>query len=150
MANTFTNLLYHVVFSTKQREPLIRDTWRSELYPYLGGIVRNERGTLLEAGGTADHVHLLLKLPASVALADMLRLIKANSSKWINESAFSPGVFAWQTGYGAFSFSESQAPAVSRYIENQVEHHRAQSFQEEFVALLERHGVAYDPRHLWD
>jgi REP element-mobilizing transposase RayT len=150
MANTLTNLLYHVVFSTKQREPLIRDKWKSELYPYLGGIVRKERGTLLEAGGTADHVHLLLKLPASIAIADMLRLIKANSSKWINESEFSPGAFAWQAGYGAFSVSESQAPAVGRYIQNQVEHHRAQSFQEEFVALLERHGVAYDPRHLWD
>jgi REP element-mobilizing transposase RayT len=150
MANTFTNLLYHVVFSTKQREPLIRDKWKSELYPYLGGIIRNERGTLLEAGGTADHVHLLLKLPASLAIADMLRLIKANSSKWINENEFSRGSFAWQTGYAAFSVSESQAPAVRRYILNQVEHHRGQSFQEEFVALLERHGIAYDPQRLWD
>jgi REP element-mobilizing transposase RayT len=150
MANTFTNLLYHVAFSTKGREPLIRDEWRSQLYSYLGGIVRNERGTLLEAGGPADHVHLLMKLPASVAVADILRLIKTNSSKWVNENEFSPGVFAWQTGYGAFSVSESQAPAVGRYIQNQVEHHRGQSFQEEFVALLKRHGVAYDPQHLWD
>ncbi|HUY92431.1 MAG TPA: IS200/IS605 family transposase [Pirellulales bacterium] len=150
MAHTFTNLLYHIVFSTKEREPLIRDTWKSELYAYLGGIVRNERGILLQAGGTADHVHLLLKLPASVAVADMLRLIKANSSKWVNESGMSPGAFAWQTGYGAFSVSESQAPAVDRYIQNQVDHHRGQSFQEEFVALLQRHGVVFDPRYLWD
>ena len=107
MANTFTNLLYHVIFSTKGREPLIRDTWRSQLFAYVGGVVRNERGILLQAGGTADHLYLLLKLPASVAVADMLRLIKANSSKWVNESAFSPGAFAWQTGYGAFSVSES-------------------------------------------
>jgi len=98
---------------------------------------------------TADHVHLLMKLPASVAIAEILRLIKANSSKWVNESELSPGAFGWQMGYGAFSVSESQAPAVDRYIHNQVEHHRGQSFQEEFVALLERHGVAYDPRHLW-
>ncbi|HUY90926.1 MAG TPA: IS200/IS605 family transposase [Pirellulales bacterium] len=149
MANTFTNLLYHVVFSTKGREPLIRDNWRDELYAYVGGVVRNERGTLIQAGGTADHVHLLMKLPASAAIADMLRLVKANSSKWANESAFSRGAFAWQTGYAAFSVSESNAPAVGRYIRNQVEHHRGLSFQEEFVALLQRHGVAYDPRYLW-
>ena len=85
-----------------------------------------------------------------MAVADMLRLIKTNSSKWINVSEFSPGAFAWQTGYGAFSVSESQAPAVGRYIQNQVEHHRRQSFQEEFVALLQRHGVEYNPQYLWD
>ena len=150
MAGTFTNLLCHVVFSTKRREPLIRDAWKGQLHAYIGGIIRNERAILLRAGGTADHVHLLMKLPASAAVADMLRIIKTNSSKWVNESGVSPGAFAWQTGYGAFSVSESQVPGVDRYIQKQVEHHRGQSFQEEFIVLLKRHGFVYDPRYLWD
>jgi REP-associated tyrosine transposase len=118
MANTFTNLLYHVVFSTKGREALIRDDWRNKLHAYMSGIVRQERGTPLRAGGTADHVHLLIRLPASVAVADMLRLVKANSSKWANETGVAIGTFAWQTGYAAFSVSESQVAVVDRYIEN--------------------------------
>jgi putative transposase len=150
MANSFTNLLYHLVFSTKDREPLIRDDWRDKLYAYLGGIVREERGILIQGGGTADHVHLLIKLPPSAAVADLLRLVKANSSKWANETGAAVGKFAWQAGYGAFSVSESQAPDVKHYIQNQAAHHRGRSFQEEFVALLERHGIDYDPRYLWN
>lgn len=102
----------------------------------------------LEIGGVEDHVHLLAKFKASVSVSDMLRLIKANSSKWANERM--DGEFAWQEGYAAFSVSESQVVPVRRYIRNQVQHHRRQSYQEEFVALLERHGVDYDPRYLWD
>jgi REP element-mobilizing transposase RayT len=150
MGNTYANLLYHAVFSTKDREPLIDERWQDDLYAYMGGIVRGSRGTLLKSGGVADHVHLLLKLPASVAIADMLRLVKANSSNWVRDSKLVIGKFAWQAGYGAFTVSKSQVPDVERYIQNQAAHRRGRSFQEEFLALLERHGIEYDPRYLWD
>jgi REP element-mobilizing transposase RayT len=148
MPNTYTNLLYHIVFSTKDRAPLITDNFKEELYKYTSGIIRDEGGVKLECGGIEDHIHLLAKFKPSVSVSDMLRLIKANSSKWANERI--DGEFAWQEGFAAFSVSESQVVPVRRYIRNQVQHHRKQTYQEEFVALLERHGVEYDPRYLWD
>lgn len=149
MPSTYSNLLYHIVFSTKDRAPLISDEIKEELYRYMAGIAREEGGTLLEIGGIEDHVHLLAKFKPSIAVSDMLRLIKTNSSKWMHEEKGHPR-FGWQEGYAAFSVSESQVVAVRRYIRNQAVHHRRQSFQEEFVAMLERHGVEYDPRYLWD
>ncbi len=149
MPNTYTNLLYHIVFSTKNREPLITDDLTEELYKYIGGIIRAEGGVQLEIGGIADHVHILAKFKPSLSVSDMLRLIKANSSKWANEDK-SKNRFAWQEGFSAFSVSESQVVPVTRYIRNQEQHHRRQTYQEELVALLERHGVEYDPRYLWD
>ena len=148
MPNTYTNLLYHIVFSTKDRAPLITENLKEELYKYTSGIIRDEGGVNLEIGGIEDHIHLLAKFKASVSVSDMLRLIKANSSKWANERT--QGEFAWQEGYAAFTVSESQVVPVRRYIRNQVQHHRRQSYKEEFVALLERHGVEYDPKYLWD
>ncbi len=148
MPNTYTNLLYHIVFSTKDRAPLIAENLKEELYKYVGGIIRDEGGVKLESGGVENHIHLLAKFKASVSVSDMLRLIKANSSKWANERT--QGEFAWQEGYAAFSVSESQVVPVQRYIRNQVQHHRKQTYQQEFVALLDRHGVEYDPKYLWD
>jgi putative transposase len=149
MASTFTNLLYHIVFSTKHREPLITTVVRPELYRYLGGIVRGEGGTLLEMGGMPDHIHLVTKFKADTSVAQMLRTIKAGSSKWANER---PGAlrFGWQAGYAAFSVSESQVASVIEYVRSQEQHHRKMSFQEEYVALLKRHGIDYDERYLWD
>jgi putative transposase len=147
--NTYMNLLYHIVFSTKERAPLITEDLKEELYSYIGGIIRAEGGVQLEIGGMPDNIHILAKLKPSLAVSDNLRLIKANSSKWTNEGK-SKSRFAWQEGFAAFSVSESQADPVTQYIRNQEEHHRRQSYQEEFISLLERHGVEYDPRYLWD
>jgi putative transposase len=150
LPSSYTHLLYHLVFSTKERRPLITPVLREELYPYMGGIVRNQRGILLEIGGMADHVHLVTRFRADVSVADIVRLIKANSSKWINERPDLISEFAWQTGYGAFTVSESQLSVVRHYVQNQEEHHRKLTFQEEFVSLLKKHGIEYDERYLWE
>ena len=149
MASTLTNLLYHVVFSTKGRLPLITGEIRDPLYRYIGGIIRNQGGTLIEIGGVADHVHLLARFPASKAVSDMLRDVKSDSSGWINQERRHER-FGWQTGYGAFTVSQSQVRTVRRYIRRQEEHHRRTSFKEELIALLEKHEIEYDERYLWD
>jgi REP element-mobilizing transposase RayT len=148
MATTYINLLYHLVFSTKGRRPLIQPAICDELYAYMGGIVRAKGGVLLEIGGMPDHVHLVVKLPADLALAELLRVVKSNSSKWVNDRRGRGNPFAWQTGYPAFTVSESQLLRLRRYVQDQEAHHGRQSFQEELVALLERHGIEYDPRYL--
>jgi putative transposase len=148
MANTFTNLLCHIVFSTKDRIPAIYGEMRERLYEYMGGIVRGEGGVLLEIGGVPDHVHLLTKLKSDMAVAEMVRLVKSNSSKWLNESEASKARFEWQTGYGAFSVSESQMRKVRQYIRNQESHHAKVSFRDELIGLLKKHGIEYDERYL--
>ena len=151
MPHSYTNLLYHLVFSTKDRRPLIDETLRPRLYEYLGGVIRGLSGIVLEIGGIADHVHLLAKLRQDRAVSDILRDLKANSSGWVNDCKLAaPGSFAWQTGYGAFTVSESQIKKVKQYIRNQEAHHHKTTFEEEFVALLRAHGIAYDPKHLWN
>ena len=151
MASTYTNLLYHVVFSTKHRRPMITPSLETELYKYVGGIVRGEEGKLLEIGGMPDHVHLIARFKADVSVATMLRAVKAGSSKWINERTdHATPRFAWQTGYAAFSVSESQVDAAKAYVRNQKQHHAKLSFRDELVALLQRHGIEYDDRFLLD
>jgi REP element-mobilizing transposase RayT len=145
MAHTYTNLLTHALFSTKDRQPLIRTDMKSDLYAYMGGIITNLRGKPVLINGPNDHVHLLFVLPASLSLADLMEKLKANSSKWANER--SPGrAFSWQTGYTAFSVSQSKLSEVKAYISHQEEHHRKLTYQEEVVALLKKHGVEFDPR----
>ncbi len=148
MATTYSNLLFHLVFGTKHRTPLIAPAWRDDLYSYIGGIVRQRRGTLLAAGGMPDHIHLLVKLPTDLCVAELVRDAKAISSGWRRESA--DAGFGWQTGFGAFTVSESVAPAVVKYIHAQQEHHQAQTFEAEFVELLNRHGIDYNLKYLWD
>ena len=148
--STFTNLLYHIVFSTKYRKPLINLAWQDELYGYIGGIVRNENGTLLNIGGVADHVHLLLKLRATVTISDLLRKVKANSSRWVNERSDMKQRFEWQTGYAAFSVSESQVNRLRDYIDNQAEHHQRTSFKDEFLALLDKHQIDFELKYLFE
>ena len=150
MASTYTNLLYHIVFSTKNREALIVPRLREELYPYIGGIIRGEGGTLLEIGGMPDHIHVVAKFKADPSVALMIKTFKAKSSKWVNERPGRKGRFAWQTGYGAFTVSASQLAKVRQYVRDQEEHHRVVSFKEEFITLLKKHGVEYDERYLWD
>jgi putative transposase len=150
VAGTYTNFLYHFVFSTKNRISLISDNLQQDLYSYIGGIVRGEGGTLLEIGGMSDHVHLLAKLKPTKSVSEMLNRIKSKSSKWMNEEKMKMRKFGWQDGYGALSVSESQIASVRRYIRSQEQHHRRQSFQDEFRALLEKHGIEYEERYLWD
>jgi len=150
MPSTYTNLLYHIVFSTKDRRPYINPKLRTELHPYMGGIIADARGEAIEIGGVEDHVHLLVKLPADLAASDALRLIKSNSSKWAGERPDLVRTFAWQTGYSAFTVSKSQVPSVRKYIKNQVQHHRRLTFKQELVSLLVKHEIEYDRRFLWD
>ena len=138
MPGTHTNLLYHLVFSTKQRLPMITDTLAAE-----GGI-------LLEVGGMPDHIHLLAKIKPTIAISDFLRQFKANSSKWLNEEKLKIKKFGWQDGYGAFTVSRSQVDRVAEYIRNQKTHHANVDFKVEYVELLKRHEVEYEERYLWD
>ena len=149
MSHSFACLLTHAVFSTKDRAPLIGGECRERLWPYLGGIAREIGGKALIVGGTADHAHLLLSLPPTLCAADAMRDLKANSSKWIHETWPDRRDFAWQVGYAIFSVSESSREAVARYIAEQETHHQKMTFQEEFVALLKKHGVEYDERYIW-
>ena len=150
MPSTYTNLLYHIVFSTKDRRPFINAKLREELHPYIGGIILDAGGKPIEIGGIADHVHILAKLPATLALSDALRLIKSNSSKWAGERSDLVRMFAWQTGYAAFTVSKSQARNVREYIQNQERHHRRKTFKQELVSLLKKNDIEYDERYLWD
>lgn len=144
-------LLYHVVFSTKERRPLLQnDRFREEVWAYMAGIAKNLGGFAIRIGGYHDHAHLLVRIPAKTAVSDFVGKLKANTSKHINETRGAALKFHWQDGYGAFSVSPSQQEAVVGYIDRQVEHHRKQSFQEEFLAILKRHEVDYDPRYVWE
>lgn len=147
MSHTYTNLITHNVFSTKDRAGLIKDEIKTELHAYLGGLVRELKGKPLKINGMSDHVHILATLPPTVSTADAMRFIKANSSKWVSEK-FNQA-FEWQKGYGAFSVSRSGMDAVAEYIENQVEHHQKRDFREEFKALLRKYEVDFDEKFLW-
>ncbi|HYM59933.1 MAG TPA: IS200/IS605 family transposase [Thermoanaerobaculia bacterium] len=148
MPSTHTSLLYHLVFSTKNREPWFDSEWRQRVHAYLGGCIRTAGGVAKEVGGTADHVHLLVSLGPTHRICDVLRDIKQESSEWLHKE-MRRTAFAWQEGYGAFSVSASGSSRVQTYIRNQESHHRRSSFQQEYRTLLERHGVAFDERYLW-
>jgi REP element-mobilizing transposase RayT len=148
MSSTHLSLHYHVVFSTKERLPLIDQEWRERLHAYIGGIVRDLGGVPECVGGTADHVHLLIGLKATHRLCDVLRDIKVSSSKWIHETQMLP-IFSWQDGYGAFTVSDGRREAVKRYIRNQEAHHQTRAFEEEYLTFLRQAGVEFDERYLW-
>jgi REP element-mobilizing transposase RayT len=150
MPQSFASLTYHIIFSTKSRAPLLTGELVPRLYDYIGGILKPNDGILLAAGGMPDHVHLLTSLGRETSVAVAVRLIKANSSKWIHETFPEHRSFAWQTGYGAFTVSYSNMSSVKCYIAGQVEHHRTVTFQEEFREFLKRHGIECDERYIWD
>lgn len=147
MSSTHLSLHYHLVFGTKDHEPLIASVWRDRLHAYLGGVIRTLDGVPEAIGGVADHVHLLVGLRATHTLADVLREIKSVSSAWVHKDV-GVGSFAWQEGYGAFTVSSSQLETVRAYIQQQEEHHRTRTFREEYLALLQRSGVEFDERYL--
>jgi REP element-mobilizing transposase RayT len=142
--HSFTSSLLHCVWSTKRREPLLNSELRERLWPYLGGIAKENRMKALAIGGVADHVHMLVSLPPTISAAKAVQLLKGNSSKWIHETFPHLRSFEWQEGYGAFSIGVSAVDATVSYIRNQDVHHRTQSFREEFLTMLRRHGFDYD------
>ena len=147
MSSTFLSLHYHIVFSTKDRRPIIADAWRDRLFEYLGGTVNGLKGFTQGVGGTADHVHLLVGLKSTHCLADFMRELKKASSLWVHETIGSPS-FAWQEGYGAFTVSATARDQVKQYIANQAEHHRVKTFREELEELLQRAGIEYEDKWL--
>ncbi|MDQ3929407.1 MAG: IS200/IS605 family transposase [Chloroflexota bacterium] len=149
MSHTYTYLATHIIFSTKDRLPTITPDFKPKLWAYMNGIISNIGGKALAINGMADHTHLLVLLPPTVATAEALRALKANSSKWVHENYHEQSKFAWQNGYAAFSVSKSGIEEVVRYIENQKEHQRKFSYQDELLALLHKHGIEYDPRYIW-
>ena len=150
MAQSLSRILLHVVFSTVERRPFLRDPHqRDELHRYLGGIL-NERGCAsILVGGTEDHVHLVFALSRTATVAETIKEVKRSSAVWIKRRPPNQADFAWQAGYGAFSLGYSQLEATRAYVANQEEHHRKRSFQDEFRALLEKYQVAYDEDHVW-
>ena len=149
MANTYTALHYHVIFSTKNREPwLVRDI-EQRVWGFIGGFACAHKMTALQVGGVEDQVHALVTAPPTIAPFQIAQFLKGGSSKWIHEEFTAPRNFGWQDGYGAFTVSKSKIPDTITYIQNQREHHRKKTFQEEFLALLKKHRVEYDERYLW-
>lgn len=150
MGHSYTNLLVHIITVTKGREPLIPPELRPRLDDYIGGIMRAERCVLLAAGGMPDHSHRFVRMHPSVSVSDLMRVVKSRSSGWARDTIPAMRGFGWQEGHGSFSVSQSGADTVRAYIAGQEEHHRGLSFEGEFVAFLDRHGIGYDPRYLWE
>jgi putative transposase len=149
MSHSYVSNLMHCPFSTKERYPWIDCDLESRLWPYIGGIAREHRMKALAIGGVLDHVHALLSLPSTMSFAKAVQLIKGGSSKWIHDEFRHLRKFEWQEGYGAFSVSASQVARTIAYIERQKEHHRKRTFKEEFITLLDKHHVVYDPRYVF-
>ena len=148
MSHTSGNILLHVIISTHGRRPQIKQNFRADLLAYLGGIIREMHGSALIINGAPDHVHMLIRIRPAHSAAEIVRVAKANSSRWVHENWARD--FAWQTGYGVFSVSESNVAKVKKYIADQEEHHRKHTFQEEFVAFLKKNTVAYDEKYIWN
>lgn len=149
MANTFTQIHIHAVFTVQNRECIIGNQWKDELYKYISGTIQNHNHKLLTFNGMPDHIHVLFGMRPSQSLSDLLQDIKGNSSKWINERKFVRGKFSWQEGYGAFSYSKSQLPQVIQYIESQQEHHKRKTFLEEYKELLQTFDVEFDEHYIF-
>jgi len=150
VAGKYLSLLVHFTWSTAEREPWLETDMREYLYSYIGGIMNNKNAKLISAGGMFDHIHLYASMPSTISIADFVNAVKANSSRWIHEYSSRLRSFAWQEGYGAFSVSKSEERKIVRYISNQEDHHRKRTFKEELIALLEKHGIAYDKHYIWN
>ena len=150
MANTYTQLYFHIVFAVKGRSNYISEQWKDELYKYISGIIANKNQKLMIVNGMPNHIHLLIGTKPNCNLSDLIRDIKANSSKWINEKKFTNFHFEWQTGFGAFTVSQSVVPNVIEYIKNQEEHHRKKTFKEEYVEFLKAYQIDFKDEYLFD
>lgn len=149
MANTYTQIQIQVVFAVQNRECIILDAWKEELYKYISGIIQNHNHKVLAINGMPDHLHILFGMRPTQSLSDLMQNVKGDSSKWINQKKFIKGKFSWQEGYGAFSYGKSQINRVIDYINNQEEHHRKRSFLEEYKDFLEKFGVDFDQRFIF-
>lgn len=150
MAQSLAKVYLHVVFSTKNRTPDLADAWRDELFHVLGGTANNLGCQSLTVGGVADHVHLLFQLGRTITIADAVGKIKSTSSLWVNQTRGSPAPFHWQSGYAAFSVSQTNVDVVRDYIRRQPEHHAEQTFQDELREWLRRYELEWDERYVWD
>ncbi len=149
MANTYTSLHYHIIFSTKNRAPYIKPAIEQRVWAYIGGIARKHKMTALQVGGIEDHIHALVLASPTHAPSQIAQFLKGDSSKWIHDELPNLHDFAWQDGYGAFTVSKSHLRDVIGYIQDQREHHRKRTFQEEYKDFLDKHGIDYDERYLW-
>src|SRR5437868_3972852 len=149
MPHSYTSNLMHCVWSTKERLKVINEEVRPRLWAFVGGIARQNDMKALAVGGTSDHVHALLSLPAGTPVSKAVQLIKGGSSKWVHETFPTRRTFAWQEGYGAFSLSVSHVDATVAYIQTQEEHHRRKTFEEEFLSFLRKHGIRFDEKFVW-
>jgi len=150
MPQSLAKVLLHVVFSTKDREKTIPQDLRLDLHAYLAGVCRAKGAEAYRVGGTSDHIHIACTLPRTLTMAKLIEEIKKPASIWIKQQASGSPLFAWQAGYGIFSLGQSQLPALLKYIDSQEEHHRTKSFKEELLEFLEKYGVEYDEKYLWD
>lgn len=149
MANTYTQIHVHFVFAVKYRQAAIHTNWKNDLYKYISGIIKNNNHKVLAINGVSDHVHVLIGIRPAQSISELMKSIKQNSSKWINENKFTNIHFEWQEGYGAFSYSKSQLSAVADYIEHQEEHHKKKTFKEEYINFLEKFEVDYDEKFIF-
>lgn len=149
MAHTYANILIHYIFSTKDREKIISDELQKRLWPYIGGIARDNKMKALAIGGVLDHIHIFLSIPATLSIAKSIQLIKGGSSTWIHDSFSDLNSFKWQEGYGAFSVSVSNIKDTINYINRQKEHHIKRTYQEEYIAFLKKHSIKYDEKYIW-
>jgi REP element-mobilizing transposase RayT len=150
MADTFSQIYIHLVFSVKGRQNIIHKTWREELFKYVSGIIKGRDQKVFAIGGMPDHIHILISLRPNYMVSELVNSVKTNSSKWINSRGFVKGKFNWQEGYGAFSYGQSQLDHVIQYINNQELHHQRKSFKEEYIELLEKFNVKFDEKYLFD
>jgi len=150
MPGTYSQVLLHIVFSTKHRQPWITDDIADRLYPYMDGIVRAENGALYDIGGIDDHIHMYMRWRPDATVSDLMRTVKSRSSKWVHDTLPKLSAFAWQEGYSVFSVSKSQEDAVKKYIAAQAEHHKKEDFRSELLRLLRAHGIEFDERYVFE
>ena len=150
MANTYSQLYFHIVFAVKGRANLIKTHWKDELYKYISGIITNKDQKLMIINGMPNHLHLLISTKPNCNLSDLIRDIKTNASKWINKKRFVNGKFQWQNGFGAFTVSQSQLQKITNYIKNQEEHHKIKSFREEYIDFLKAYNIDFNTQYIFE
>uniref|UniRef100_UPI00404843DD IS200/IS605 family transposase n=1 Tax=Mariniflexile sp. TaxID=1979402 RepID=UPI00404843DD len=149
MANTYTQIHIQTVFAVQDRQSLIKNEWKDELYKYITGIIQNNNNKVLQINGMPDHIHILFGMRPIQSLSDLMKQVKQDSSKWINNKGFVNGKFSWQAGFGAFSYSKSELPNVIKYIKNQEEHHKTATFEDEYLRLLKEFNIDFDERYIF-
>ena len=149
MANTYTQIYVQIVFAVKYRHRLIQKSWKDELHKYICGIINRKTQKVYAIGGVEDHIHILVSLKPDISISELVRDIKASSSKWVNQKGFVRGQFQWQEGYGAFSYQDTSLDNVIRYINNQEEHHHKKKFKDEYIELMQQYNIEYDEKYLF-